>query len=49
MISGKPVISLTSVTGIPAAARVFAVEPVDNISTPESFSTFPISSKRLLS
>ena len=49
MISGKPVAVLTSVTGIPAAARVLAVEPVDKISTPEVVSALPISSKRFLS
>ena len=34
MISGKPVYSLTSVTGIPAAIKFFDVDPVESISTP---------------
>ena len=54
IISGKPVKSETSMTGIPASASNFAVPPVDSISTPRvcncrANSTIPDLSETLIS
>src|SRR5690349_15990824 len=48
-ISGKPVTSLIDVTGIPAAARVAAVPPVETISKPNSVRAVANSTRPLLS
>ena len=47
--SWKPVTSATSVTGTPAAWMVFAVEPVETMSTPASCSPRASSSRPVLS
>src|ERR1700761_7638521 len=52
MISGKPVCSATSLTGIPWLVNSLAVPPVDNSSMPRSFSsransTIPVLSETL--
>src|SRR6201994_324270 len=54
MISGKPVCSATSLTGIPWLVNSLAVPPVDNSSMPRSFSsransTMPVLSETLSS
>src|ERR1700723_200318 len=52
MISGKPVCSATSLTGMPWLVNSFAVPPVDKSSIPRSFSSraesaAPVSSETL--
>ncbi|SHW60045.1 Uncharacterised protein [Mycobacteroides abscessus subsp. abscessus] len=47
--SGKPVTSSTGVTGIDAAAMVFAVDPVDTSSTPAAWRPLASSSSPVLS
>ena len=48
-ISGEPVTSSTSCTGMPAAAIFLAVEPVETILTPASCRPFASSSRPVLS